>query len=349
MLVICEGSVGLKLGKLKRNVHTPITKLQNRMLAMRACFGTVLADKHRDQVCLFCQLSNKLVGRLRVPNTNGNTVLLAAELHRQAFLCVKQDATLSSVFLNVYVGPTKVQDCTSLSDLSQQRITYKWDYNKHEHYKYVMEYKRGSYSQNTITCLSRLSDEAIAVAGHARALCIKTPRNSVASSLHGVKRLASLQKVHIMNAEFTIREDDPGLSALLPRNLVELVVTTYSNAKSNMLLKGIQHFSCLEYLHLSMNLQYLTDKVGELTNLTHLNLSSNNLRCLPSLKRLTELKVLDVGNNNLLCCKLDIETTKLTKLDIHSCDFDYRVLDDIRACRTLLQVILFGNMRLTSL
>ena len=319
------------------------------MLAIRECFGAVLADKHNKQVSLFCQLSNKLVGRLCVPNTNGNMVWLAAELHRQAFLCVKQDGSLPRAFLNVYVGQTKIQDCTSLSDLSQQRITYKWDYEKYEHYKYVVEMNRCSYRDKTLMCMSRLPVEAIAVASHARALCVKNPRNGVASSLHGVKRLASLQKVHVINADFTIREDDPGLSALLPRNLVELVVTTYLNAKSNILLKGIQHFSCLEHLHLSMNLQYLTDKVGELTNLTHLNLSYNNLRCLPSLKRLTELKVLDVGNNNHLCCKLDIETTKLSKLDINSCDFDYRVLDDIRACRTLTEVILFGNKRLTSL
>jgi hypothetical protein len=342
-----RGSVGLKLGK--RKPTKPIQKAEERMLAIRECFGTVFADKHSDQVCLFCQLSNKLVGRLCVPNTNGNMVLLAAELHRQAFLCVQQDGSLPSAFLNVYVGQTKVQDCTSLSDLSQQRITYKWDYNKHEDYTRVMEMNRCSYRDKTLMCMSRLPDEAIAVAGHARALCVKNPRNGVALSLHGVKRLASLQKVYIRNAEFTIREDDPGFSALLPRNLVELVVTTHSNPKSNILLKGIQNFSCLEHLHLSMNLRYLTDKVGELTNLTHLNLSGNHLRCLPSLKRLTELKVLDVGNNNLLCCNLDIKNTKLTKLDINSCDFDYRVLDDIRACRTLTEVILFGNKRLTSL
>lgn len=319
------------------------------MLAIRECFGTVLADKHNKHVSLFCQLSNKLVGRLCVPNTNGNTVWLAAELHRQAFLCVKQDGSLPSAFLNVYVGQTKVQDCTSLSDLSQQRITYKWDYDKHEDYTRIMEMNHCSYRYNTLTCLSRLFYEAITVASHARALCVKNPHNSVVSLLHGVKRLASLQKVHIINGSFTIREDDPGFSALLPRNLVELVVTTYSNSKSNILLKGIQHFSCLEHLHLSMNLRFLTEKVGELTKLTHLNLSDNDLRCLPSLKRLTNLKVLDVGINNRLCCKLDIETTKLIKLDINSCDFDYRVLDDIRACRTLTEVILFGNKRLTSL
>lgn len=260
---------------------------------------------------------------------------------------------MPSAFLNVYVGQHKVQDCISLSDLSHQKITYMWDYNKHKKCTYAMARRCCTYRDNTITCVGPLFDEALAVASYAHTIRMMNPTQNIASLLHGVKRLAYLQAVHITHGDFTFREHDLPLPALLPRHLVELVVTTVhaprEKPKNNLLLKGIQHLSCLQRLHLSVGLQYISDKVGELINLTYLNLSTNNLRCLPSLKRLTKLEVMDISHNKNLCCKLDITCTKLTKLDISSCDFDHRVLDDIRACKTLCQVNMFGNKRLTSL
>lgn len=337
--------------------------MQQSTLATTSWFGAASAGKHDNNqtLRLFCQLSNKLVGRLCVPNTKQNLEWLAAELHRQAFLCVKQDGSLPSAFLNVYVGQHKVQDCTSLSDLSRQKVTYMWDYEKHEKCTTSMARRCCTYRDNTITCFGALFDEVIAVASCAHTIRMMNPyamrlMNScpnVASLLHGVKRLACLRAVHITHGNFTPREDDPPLSALLPRHLVELVVTTVhaprENPKNNALVKDIHHLSCLQRLHMSVGLQYISDKVGELINLTYLNLSNNNLRCLPSLKRLTKLEVMNISHNKNLCCELDITCTKLTKLNISSCDFDHRVLDDIRACKTLCQVTMFGNKRLTSL
>jgi hypothetical protein len=307
---------------------------------------------------VYSKLCNKCVGSIVLGNTFGNPEFLKVELHRQVHNCLSSKETqeetqedkfqiLPSKCLQVYVGQTKLEECTlSLSSLSQGKISFMWDMRDYANDKkhFDRELSRGAlcYKNNVAEFTSEPKPYLFDMVRDAHTVHYKKTCLNV-NSLQHLKKLRKLQHVYITNASFTIMSTDAPLWTLLPTNLTDLYVSAEPNHLVDLILKGIHNFSRLSSLGLSVRTKHITHKLGGMTSLKRLDLSNNIIKALPSLKRLVQLEDLDVSNNPTLCCKLDLPCTKLTRVDISYCDFDASVLDDLQACTSLRTVLIHGN------
>ena len=314
---------------------------------------------------VYSKLSNMLVGNIVLRDRHGNSDWLATQLHRQVFLCLKQksvqvERAIPSQFLTVFVGQVELQLCEAISFglLAQQRISFMWDYALHEHLNSVcFGNDRGCNQHFVASFPNGLPRDFTSLAEDVVFLELQNLRLGF-STFVGAHKLVRLQKLHITKAWFTTHEKAVPLSAQLPRNLTELVVglvqqrgqnqkdldTIHQNCK--VLFKGIHTFATLKVLRLSAQLDYISDKIGQMTNLVVLDLSLNKLCSLPSLKRLVNLEELDLAHNPYLGGRLDLPCAKLGLLDISFCDFGQEILDDLQTCSTLHVVRLNGNSSL---
>jgi hypothetical protein len=361
--------------------------------ALRAWFGNLCRLKIKNKRSaeqtfgVYSKLSNTLVGNIVLRDRPGNSDWLATELHRQVFLCLKQasvqvERLLPSKFLTVFVGQVELQVCEAISFalLAQQRISFMWDYALHERLNFLCFGNHRGCGQHLVASFPNgLPRDFTSVAQHVIFLELKNLRLA-SSTFVGAHKLACLQKLYITDAWVDGRAEVFPLSAQLPRNLTELVVTLAHqrgqsqidlesiNRNRKVLFEGIHKFASLKVLRLSAKLDYISDKIGQMTNLVVLDLSfnklcslpslkrlvnleelalsSNKLCSLPSLKRLVNLEALDLANNPYLGGRLDLPCAKLALLDISFCDFGQDVLDDLRTCSTLRLVRLKGNSSL---
>ena len=314
---------------------------------------------------VYTKLSNKLVGSIVLCNTHDNLDWLAAELHRRVYLCALRAArqankdVLPSKFLTVFVGQVELKKCKTaeLSCLSQQPISYMWDDARHAHASkaYLGQPTHGA---TFLEVRYRLSKNIVEAYESIRTLHFKNVGLD-AQTLVGAHKLCCLQEVSITQSWINIHEEAAPLAAQLPRHLTKLVVSMDEqtsrlakkriNQRQRILFRQIHKFVRLKHLHLSVSMDCITDKLGEMTSLVHLDLSFNNLFSLPSLKRLVNLEELDLHNNTQLGGSLDLPCAKLTRLNISFCDFGPAVLDDLRACSTLKKVDLYWNTSLHGL
>lgn len=314
---------------------------------------------------VYTKLSNKLVGSIVLCNTYDNPDWLSTELHRRVYLCVKQKAhqaskdVLPSKYLTVFVGQVELQKCKTieLSCLSQQPISFMWECARHAN---TSDYYLGQTTLGAthLEAHRRLSRDIVEVSENIRTLHFKNVAFD-AQTLVGAHKLCCLQEVSITQSWISIHDEVSPLSAQLPRGLTKLVVSMGEQTsrrarkriyqRQRVLLRQIHKFVRLKHLHLSISMDCITDKLGEMTSLVHLDLSCNNLFSLPSLKRLVNLEELDLHNNTQLGGSLDLPCAKLTRLDISFCDFGQAVLDDLRTCSTLKKVDLYGNASLHGL
>jgi hypothetical protein len=314
---------------------------------------------------VYSKLNNTLVGNIVLRDRHGNSDWLATELHRQVFLCLKQTSVqverlLPSKFLTVFVGQVELRLCQAISFglLAQQRISFMWDYALHENQGIkCFGNSRGCGQHLVASFPNGLPRDFTSLVQHVIFIELKNLKLAL-STFVGAHKLARLQKLYITDAWIDGRGDVFPLSVQLPRNLTELVVTLAHrrgqsqideitiNRNRKVLFKGIHKFASLKVLRLSAKLDYISDKIGQMTNLVVLDLSSNKLCSLPSLKRLVKLEELDLAHNPYLGGRLDLPCAKLALLDISFCDFGQDVLDDLRTCSTLHVVRLHGNSSL---
>ena len=314
---------------------------------------------------VYTKLSNDLVGSIVLCNTYDNLDWLAAELHRRVYLCASRKVhqenkdVLPSKFLTVFVGQVELKKCKTaeLSCLSQQRISFMWDCARHANTsKYYLE--QTTLGATHLEAHRGLTQDIVEVSENIRTLHFKNVSFD-AQTLVGAHKLCCLQEVSITQSWINIHEEAAPLAAQLPRHLTKLVVSMLKqtsrlvkkriNQRQRLLLRQIHKCVRLKHLNLSVSMDCITDKLGEMTSLVHLDLSCNNLFSLPSLKRLVNLEELDLHNNTQLGGSLDLPCAKLTRLNISFCDFGPAVLDDLRACSTLKQVDLYGNTSLHGL